>query len=71
MIRDFRALLDNTQDSIHRVTIYNSTREFLKYMSRNNTYILVEQLHVMELCMYHGIKVQVEGSDGERISQTC
>jgi hypothetical protein len=71
MIRDFRALLDHTQDSIHRVTIYNSTREFFKYMSRNKTYILVEQLHAMELCIYHGIKVQVEGSDGERISQTC
>jgi hypothetical protein len=24
----------------------------------------------MELCIYHGIKVQVEGLDGERISQT-
>jgi hypothetical protein len=25
----------------------------------------------MELCIYHGIKVQVEGLDGERISQMC
>jgi len=25
----------------------------------------------MELCIYHGMKVQVEGLDGERISQIC
>jgi len=25
----------------------------------------------MELCVYHGIKVQVENLDGERISQIC
>jgi hypothetical protein len=25
----------------------------------------------MELCIYHGIKVQVEGLEGERISQMC
>jgi hypothetical protein len=25
----------------------------------------------MELCIYHGFKVQVEGLDGERISQMC
>jgi len=71
MIKDFRALLDNTQDATHRVTIYNGTREFLKHKSHNKTYISDEQLHAMELCIYHGIKVQVEGLDGERISQIC
>jgi hypothetical protein len=25
----------------------------------------------MELCIYHGIKVQVEGLDGDRITQMC
>jgi len=35
------------------------------------TYILDEPLHSMELCIYHGITVQVEGVDGERISQMC
>jgi len=34
-------------------------------------YILDEQLHAMELCSYHGIKVQVEGLHGECISQKC
>ena len=61
MIKDFRALLDNTQDATHRVAIYSGTREFIKHKSRNKTYISDEQLHEMELCIYHGIKVQVEG----------
>jgi hypothetical protein len=61
MIKDIRALLDNKQDAMHRVTIYNGTRECLKHMSRNKTYISDEQLHTMELCIYPCIKVQVEG----------
>jgi hypothetical protein len=32
-------------------------------------YISDEQLHPMEPCIYHVINVQVEGFDGERISQ--
>jgi len=71
MIKDFRALLDNTQDATHRVAICSGTREFIKHKSHNKTYISDEQLHAMELCIYHGIKVQVEGLDGERISQMC
>jgi len=71
MIKDFRVLLDNTQDATHRVAIYNSRWKFLKHKSRTKTYISDEQLHAMELCIYHGIKVQVEGLDGERISQIC
>jgi hypothetical protein len=71
MIKDFRALLDNTQDTMHLVTIYIGTREFLKHKSRNKTYISDEQLHTMELCNYKGIEVQVEGLDGERICQIC
>ena len=71
MIKDFRALLDNTQDAMHRVTISNGTQEFLKHNSRNKMYISDEQLHAMELCISHVILVQVEGLEGERISQIC
>jgi hypothetical protein len=71
MIKDFRALIDNTQDVSRRVAIYSGTREFIRNKSLIMTYISDEQLHAMELCMYHGIKIQVEGLDGERISQMC
>jgi len=71
MIKGFRALLDNTQDATHRVAIYSGMRGFIKHNSCNKTYISDEQLHAMELWIYHGIKVQVEGLDGERISQMC
>jgi len=71
MIIDFREILDNTQEATHRTTIYNGTGEFLKHKSRNKTDISNEQLHAMELSIYHGITVQVEGSEGEGISQIC
>jgi hypothetical protein len=71
MIKDFTALLDNTQDATHCVAIYSGTREVTKHKSRKKKYISDEQLHLMELCIYHGIQVQVEGFDGERITQMC
>jgi len=71
MITDFRALLDNTQDATHHAAIYSGTQELIKDKSRNKTYISDEQLHVMEICIYHGIKVQVECVEGERTSQMC
>jgi hypothetical protein len=71
MIKDFRALRNNTQDPTHRAAINSGKREFIMHKSRNKTYISDEQLHAMELCIYHGIKVQVEGLEGERISQMC
>jgi len=71
MINDFRALLFNTQDTAHRVTIYNGTWQFLMHKSHNKMYISDSQLHAMELCIYHGIKIQVEGVSGQRISQIC
>jgi len=71
MIKDFRALLDNTQDATHRVAIYSGTREFINHKSDYKTYISDDQLHTMELCIYHGIQVQVERLDGQRISQMC
>jgi hypothetical protein len=71
MIKDFGALLDNTQDAMHCVAIHRGTREVMKQKIHNKTYISDEHLHTMELCIYHGIKVQVEGLDGERIFQIC
>jgi len=71
IIKDFRALLDNTHDAMHGAAIYRVTREFIKHRSRNKTYISDKQLHATELCIYHGIKVQVEDLEGERISQMC
>ena len=71
MIKDLSAFLDNTQDATHRAAIYSGKREFIKHKSRYKTYISDEQLHAMELCIYHGIKVQVEGLEGELISQMC
>jgi len=71
MIKDFIALLNNTQDTTHHVATYRGMEEFLKDKCRNKTYISDEQLHSMELCIFHCIEVQVEGLDGERISQMC
>jgi len=59
MIKDFRALLDNTQNATRHVILFNGTWEFINHESRNKTYISDEQLHAMELCIHHGIKVQV------------
>jgi len=53
MIKDFTALLDNMQDATHRVAIYSGTRELTKHRSCHKTYISDEQLHAMELCIYH------------------
>jgi len=71
IIKDFRGLLDNTQDATHRVAIYSGMPERFNHMSHNETYILDEQLHAMALCIYHHIKDQVEGLEGQRISQRC
>ena len=71
MMRDFRALLDNAQEATCHVAIFSGMQEFFKHKSRNKTYMSDEQLQTMELCIYHGIKVQVEGLEGECISQMC
>jgi hypothetical protein len=69
MIKYFRALHDNKQDTTCRVTLYNGMWKSIKNMSHNKKYILDEQLHAMQLRIYHGIKVHVEDLEGERISQ--
>jgi hypothetical protein len=53
IINDFRALLNNTQDTTHLVAIYSSMREFIKHTSRNKMYISDEQQHAMELCIHY------------------
>jgi hypothetical protein len=71
IMKDFRALLDNMLDETQHAAIFSVTREFIKYSSHNKLYISAEQLHAMELCIYHVINVQVEGLDGEAIFQMC
>jgi hypothetical protein len=66
-----RALLDDTQDRTHRMAIYSGRRVLIKHKSGKKTSISDEQLHGMELCIYNGIKVQIEGLDSESISQRC
>jgi len=68
-IKDFKAFLNNKQDAMHRVALYSGTWQFIWHKSGNKMYIPDEQLHAMEIWIYHGIKVQVEGSEGERICQ--
>jgi hypothetical protein len=64
MIKDFRAILDNTQDSTHRAAIYTGMQTFINLNSRNKTYLSDEQLPAMELCIYNSTLVQVEGWEG-------
>jgi len=71
MIKDFRALLHNTQDATHHVAIYTGTQELIKHKSHTKTYISDEQLQAMELRIFLGITVQVDALDGERISHIC
>jgi len=71
MIKHFRALLDNRPDATHHMSTYSGTWEFIKHKSCNMTYMSDDQLHAMELCIYHCIMVEVEVLEGERISQMC
>jgi hypothetical protein len=71
IIKHLTALLNNIQDATHHMPIYSGTQEFINDKSRNKTCISDEHLHAMELCIFPGINVQVEGLDGECISQMC
>jgi len=68
-INDFTVLLDNRQDAMHRVTIYNGMQACPKHKSRNRTDISDEQLQSKECCIFHSIEIHVEGLEGERISK--
>jgi hypothetical protein len=69
MIKDFRALLDNTPDATNRVALYSHMEEFINYKGPNMVYIWDEQLDAMERYIYHVMKHQVEGLNGECISR--
>jgi len=69
IIKDFRALHDNTQDETHHMAIYHGTRKFIKDKHHKATYISHGQLHAKVRCIYHRIMVQGEGIDRERIFQ--
>jgi hypothetical protein len=71
MIKEFRALHDNTHNAIHCTAIHSGTQEIIMLRRHNRTYISDEQLHAMELFIYDCIKVQVVGLEGECISQMC
>jgi len=71
MIKDFRALLNNMQNSMHWVAISSSMWEFIKHKNRTKIYISDEELRAMERCIYHGVKVQVEGLEGELVFEMC
>ena len=71
MINDFRTLLDDTQDETHCVALYRGMRDCMKHMSCNTTSISDEQLHAIEIFIYHCIVVEVERLEGEHISQIC
>jgi len=43
----------------------------MEQKSCSKTYISDEQPHAKLNCIYHGMKVQVEGLEGECISQMC
>jgi hypothetical protein len=70
-IKDFSALFNTMQDTTHSMAIYGGMQECIKRKSRNKRNILDEELHTMELYIHHHIQVQVQGSDGDRISQMC
>jgi hypothetical protein len=60
MNKDIGALLADTQDATHHLTIYNGMWEIIKPKSHTMTYRSEEQLHPIELWIYHGINAQVE-----------
>ena len=66
LIKDFRAVLQDMQDSMHHVAQSRGWRDFFQIQCRNKTHILDEQLHVMELSIEHGMMVHVEGYAGEQ-----
>jgi hypothetical protein len=71
MLNDFRALVDNTQDTMHHLAIFTGMQECFKHKNRDMPYILNDQQNAMELCIYHPIKVHVQGAKGEHISRMC
>ena len=71
MITDFRALLENTRHATHSEAMESVIWQFMKQKRCTKTYILNEQLHAVELCIYHSLTVHVKDLAGERLSQMC
>jgi hypothetical protein len=69
MINHSRVVLENTKDASHCVALHSGAWKSFTHMSCNKTYISDDQLHALEVCIYHGIEAQVDGLEGELISQ--
>jgi hypothetical protein len=69
VIKDFRVLLNSTQKATHHTAIYCGTQELIQPESCNKMNISDEQLHTMELCIYHCTMDQVQGLESQCICQ--
>jgi len=69
MMKDLKALLNHTHDAAHQMAIFSGTQKNMKDKSHKKMYISDVQQHPMELCIFLGIQVQVEGLEGECQSQ--
>jgi len=68
MNKDITVVLDNRQDTSHCIPMCSGTREYIKHKSLKKMYISDEQLHPIELSIYQGVKVHVQGLDSECLS---
>jgi len=68
-IKVVRIWLDNRQDAMHHIGIYNGTWESNKQQSHITTYMSNEQLQAMELCIIHGIMVHTNSLEHDRVTQ--
>jgi len=59
------------QDATNCAALCSCTWEFPKHQSHHKTYISDEQLHTTDLCIFNGIKFQVDGLDRDHMSQMC
>jgi len=55
------------KNATHRIALDPGRPEFLKHLSLTKTYLWDEQLQALELCIQHGMKVQIDSLEGELI----
>jgi hypothetical protein len=67
VMKVFGGLLVDLHDLMYYGALYKGTWEFIKHKSHNMMYILDEQRHPKELCINHGIKIQVDDWEGKGI----
>jgi len=53
------------------VALYSGTQDYIKLNCVNKTYVSDDPLHAIEQWIYHAIKFQAEGFEGEHIFQMC